>query len=522
VEKNGERFIYWLLYYYNMFLKITTKKYGSKIYRHASLVETLRIKGKVVQKYIKNIGVLNTDEDEKKAKQLIEIVKQGKKLVILDEVNEKVLEYGVRLAVKSIWQSISLSQFFNEAKKDINQIIYMLIAHRLHNYGSCNISEREGCRWIKEESYTTLKDIDLHQFYRSLFILFSKKEPIEKHLCKTLNNNKRILFYDLTSSYVEGDYADSEIIKYGYNRDKKKGKEQIVIGLLLAEGLPLAHKVWEGNTPDKTTLHDAVTQAKELGVTNFVFVADRGLITDKNILWLEDQKLEYIIATKRRNDKLISSLMENNISEKVTKVHEEGRRIYYLCFNEESAKEQIDNLNEIKKKSIEKINSIKNPTEHKILEAVGKAKRLFTFSFEKGFNYSLNKSAWDYENKIAGKYILVTNNHELDKEQICTTYKELIDVEQCFGELKHFEDMRPFFHKSDNGLKAHVFLCVLTLLIERIIKKKVNDMSQREVITELKKIKLCKVKDNYVRTDITQIQKDILFRLGIEVPPKVM
>ena len=158
-----------------MFLKITTKKYGSKIYRHASLVETLRIKGKVVQKHIKNLGVLNTDEDENKAKQIIESVRQGKKLVTLDEINEKILEYGVRLAVESIWKLLDLPKFFGgtNSKNDINQILYMLITHRLHNYGSRNISEREGCRWIKEESYTTLKDIDLHQFYRSLFILFS-------------------------------------------------------------------------------------------------------------------------------------------------------------------------------------------------------------------------------------------------------------------------------------------------------------------------------------------------------------
>ena len=507
-----------------MFLKITTKKYRSKIYRHASLAETIRIKGKVVQKHIKNLGVLNTVEDEKKVKQLIDTVKRGKKLVILDEVNEKILEYGVRLVTKSIWQSIGMPQFFSTAntKIDINQILYMLITHRLHNYGSCNISEREGYRWVRDEAYTTLKTVDLHQFYRSLFILFSKKESIEKHICITLNNKKEILFYDLTSSYVEGSYDDSEIIDYGYNRDKKKGKQQIVIGLLLAEGLPFAHKVWKGNTPDKTTLHDAVTQAKELGVTNFVFVADRGLITDKNILWLEDQKLEYIIATKRRNSSLISSLMEKDISEKVTKVHEESNRVYYLCYNEEVAKEQINVINEIKTRIEEKINSIKNPTEHKILEAAGKAKRLFTFSFKNKFSYSINQAAWDYENKIAGKYILVTNNHKLDKEQICSTYKELIDVEQCFGELKHFEGMRPFFHKSDDGLKAHVFLCVLTLLIERITKKKVKNMSQREVITELKKIKLCKVRDNYVRTDLTQLQKDILSRLWIEVPPKVM
>jgi len=507
-----------------MFLKITTKKYGGRTYRHASLVETIRVKGKVVQKHIQNLGALNTEEDEKKAKQIIKDIRIGKKIVLLDEVNELCLEYGVRIVVGHLWHELGLPQFFNDlkAKYDLSQILYMLAAHRLHNYGSRNISELEGYRWISEEAYTTLKNLDLQHLYRSLFILLSKKDAIEKHLSSRLNAKKEILFYDLTSSYVEGKYANSDIIDYGYNRDKKKGKEQLVIGLLLADSLPLAHTVWEGNTADKATLKDAVTQAKEMGATNFIFVADRGLITNKNVLWLESQQLEYIIATKRRKDKLIRSLMIKDISEKVKKVHEEGNRIYYLCFNEKVAKEQINKLNEIKKMVDERISRIKHPTEHKILEIVGKAKRLFTFSFEKGFSYSINKEAWDYESKIAGKYILVTNNHKLDKEQICSTYKQLIEVEQCFGELKHLEDMRPFFHKSDDGLRAHIFLCMLTLLIERLIKKEVKGMSQREAIAELKKIKLCKTKEYYIRSNLTELQEKILFQLGIDKPPKVM
>ena len=142
-----------------MFLKITTKKYGGRTYRHASLVETIRVEGKVVQKHIQNLGALNTEEDEKKAKQIIKDIRIGKKIVLLDEVNELCLEYGVRIVVGHLWHELGLPQFFNDlkAKYDLSQILYMLAAHRLHNYGSRNISELEGYHRIPVSYFSHTK-----------------------------------------------------------------------------------------------------------------------------------------------------------------------------------------------------------------------------------------------------------------------------------------------------------------------------------------------------------------------------
>ena len=508
-----------------MFLKITKKTYNNKIHKQASIVETIRINRKIKQRLVRNLGTVKSKEDEIKAQQFLEQIKKGKELIALDEANEQCLEYGVRLVVEQIWNSLNISQFLINSKitYDINQLIYMLVTHRLHNYGSENISELEGYRWISEEAYNTLH-IQLRQVYRSLFVLLNKKEDIEKHLCKTLNHKKEIVFYDLTSSYVEGTYKKSDLVYYGFNRDKKRGKKQIVLGLLLADSLPLAHKVWEGNTQDKTTLKDAVSQLKELGIKKFIFVADRGIITESNIEWLEQQKLEYVIATKRRKETLVKKLMTKTIQEEVKRVHEDKKkgRVYYLCYNKEVAKEQIKELNKLKEKLQKKIRVIKNPTEHKVLEVVGKAKRLFKFSFDKKFSYSIDKEVWKYEKQIAGKFLLVTNNKKLTKEEILKTYKQLMEIEYCFRQLKHFEDMRPLFHKSDNGLKAHIFLCVLTLLIEKLINKKILDMTTREVITELRKIKLSKVKQYLVRTNLTELQKELLNKLKVQIPTKVI
>lgn len=508
-----------------MYLKITIRRYKGKTYRQANLVQGFRRNGKVFQKIIKNLGPVKTAEDEIRFREYTKRVKQGDILVTLNETNEKCLEFGVRLAVEHIWEYLAIKDILRESRTtyDINQLIYMLIVHRLHNYGSENISELEGYRWITEEAYSTLR-IELRQVYRSLFILLNKKDAIESYLCSTLNSKKEIVFYDLTSSYVEGAYKKSDLVFYGYNRDKKKGKKQIVLGLLLADNLPLAHKVWEGNTADKTTLKEAVSQLKLLGIKKFIFVADRGIITEPNIEWLEGQKLEYIIATRRRKEELVKKLMIKEIKETVKKVYEDKKsnRLYYLCYNEDVAKQQKKDLEDLKDKMQKRIGAIKNPTEHKVLVAVGKASRLFKFSFKKKFSYSIDKDAWEYENKIAGKFLLITNNKKLSKEKILETYKQLVEIEYCFRQLKHFEDMRPIFHKSDKGIKAHIFLSVLTLLIEKLVNKKIPEMTTRQVINELKKIKLSKVKEFLVRTELNAIQKKILNKLGPDIPTKVI
>src|SRR3989338_5031575 len=513
-----------------MFVKRTKKIVDGKVYEQASIVETIRINGKITHKQIQNLGSIKTKDDEIRINEFLEQIKKGEKLVTISDANKYILEYGIKLIVENIWNSLEIKPFLSSSKAsyDINQLICMLIAHRLHNYGSENLSDREAIRWINEECYYNSK-LNLHQFYRGIKIFAHKKEEIEKHLCKKLHKNNEVVFYDLTSSYLEGDYNDSKIADYGYNRDKKIGKKQIVLGLLLSDNLPLAHKVWEGNTPDKTTLKEAVMQAKNMGIKKFIFVADRWLITEGNLEWIESQKLEYIIATKRRKETLIRELMNKKIEkdEEVKKVHEEktsedNTRMYYLCYNKDVAEQKIKDLENLKDILIKKIEEIKKPTEHKVLEALGKAKKLFNLSFDKGFKYSINKENYEYEKQIAGKYILVTNNHELSDKDILKTYKQLMEIERCFRQLKHFEDMRPIFHKSDDGIKAHVFIAVMALLIEKLINKKIPNMRTREVITEMKKLKLSKTGDYFVRTDISREQKTILDNLGIKSPMKIV
>lgn len=506
-----------------MYLKILKRSYKGTQYRYAVLEEGFRKKGRVNKRILRKLGPVHSRGDEEKYKKIAEKIKQGKAIISLEETNSQVLEYGVILVVQQLWERLGFESILRSTRAhyNLNNVIRLLIAHRLHHYGSRNISELEALRWIIEESHHSEK-VELQYLYRSLFILIQKKDEIEKHLCRQYGQNKEIVFYDLTSSYLEGEYENSNIVEYGYNRDKKMGKEQIVIGLLLSDDLPIAHKVWAGNTADKATLEDAIHQLNELGIKRFIFVADRGLITEGNIKFLESKELEYIIATKRRKDNLIHGLIVQNINEKVKKVLEDNGRVYYLCFNEKAREEQLAELEEIKKHYLRKLSLIKSPTEHKVLEALGEAKRIFTFSFKGGFSYAIDKEAFEFEKKIAGKYVLVTNNQKLSPDAVLSIYKQLAEIERNFRQVKSFENMRPIFHKTDKGIQAHVFLSVLTLLVDKMINKSIPDMTTRQVITELKKIKLSVSGDCLVRTDLSECQRQILRKLNIDEPSKII
>lgn len=509
-----------------MFIKITKKTYKGKIYKQASLVETFRKGNKVKQRKIKNLGTIETKEDEIRIQQMVDSAKNGKILFTLNEANEFVCEYGVWYVVSHIWNELGLAKFFRNKKSriDANDLICLLISHRLHRYGSCNLSEREAHRWITSEAYKQFGKVSLQQVYRLLYFAFNKKQEIEKHLCSTLDIKKEVIFYDLTSSYLEGEYSSSELVEFGYSRDKKRGKEQIVLGLLLSGRLPLGHDIFAGNTPDKTTLNNAIDHAESLGITKFIFVADRGIFTDDNLNYIEGKKLEYIIATQRRTGNLIRQLMQLKTSQPVKKVYYDSvkERTYHLCYNEEVAQFHLNKMEEMKKSLETKLSELKKPDEKNVYSLLGKASKFFKITFKPNYSFTLNQEVWNYEKAIAGKYLLITNNKNLNPEDIQATYKQLADIEQAFGELKHFENIRPIFHKKDDGIKAHVFLCILTLLIERYIQLKIEDLSAREIFAEIKKIKLSKIKEYYVRTEITKTQKQILSKLSIEEPPKII
>ena len=113
---------------------------------------------------------------------------------------------------------------------------------------------------------------------------WSASRPFRRTLAKKHLENGHLVLYDITSSYFEGEYPDSEIVQFGYNRDGKRGHEQMVIGLLCSEeGCPVGVEVFAGNTQDASTVPDKIAEVQQrYGIKELVFVGDRGMMTHRS------------------------------------------------------------------------------------------------------------------------------------------------------------------------------------------------------------------------------------------------
>ena len=140
-----------------------------------------------------------------------------------------------------------------------------------------------------------------------------EKAEIEIDLFNTLKPDTSTVHYDLTSSYFEGG-ENNDLVLFGYSRDKKRGKEQIVIGLVMADGIPIHHEVWPGNTIDPKTLESTISVLKDrFRIKNVILIADRAFGRSGS-LDLLDQNL-YITAAYRWDQPYRNILIETDFSD---------------------------------------------------------------------------------------------------------------------------------------------------------------------------------------------------------------
>ena len=187
------------------------------------------------------------------------------------------LPHGHVAAVLGTLKKIGLSQLIAKEKSRKRDLVIAMIVARIINPGSKLATVRglngETCS-SSLGKILNLEKADSDECYEALDWLVSKQEQIEKQLAEKHLSEGSLILYDLTSTYFEGTHCD--LAKYGYNRDKKKGKLQIVFGLLCArEGCPMAVEVFEGNTIDSQTLSQQIEKVRvRFGIKQVVWVGD--------------------------------------------------------------------------------------------------------------------------------------------------------------------------------------------------------------------------------------------------------
>jgi transposase len=411
------------------------------------------------------------------------------------------LPHGHVMAILETIKKLGLDKIISEKSSRIRNLVVAMIVARIINPKSKLATARGFNSETCSQSLGQLLDLekaDEDELYNALDWLLEKQEKIEKHLALKHLESGTLVLYDVTSTYLEGNGC--ELGKYGYNRDKKKGKTQIVFGLLCsAKGCPIAVEVFEGNTSDGATLSGQIEKVRKgWGIENVVWVSDRGILTNSKIKELVKpiEGLDYITGlTKPQIRKLAEvEVIQLGLFDQVNLVEFESEDYpderLIACRNPFIAQKnqlQREALLEAVEKELDLIvqatqrekRALKG--QDKIALRVGKV--LNQFKVNKYYNLEITEEGFSYQRKLEliaqetaldGVYVLRTSLEStlMDAATTVKAYKSLSQVEEAFRCYKSIDlKVRPIYHYKGDRVKAHIFLCMLAYYVEWHLKQ---------------------------------------------------
>jgi len=462
-------------------------------------------------------------------------------------------EYGASFTCVELAKKLGLhTDIFSRPSEEWVRCSMAMIAGRLAYAGSKLSLSHCGDYSSLWETCGVQDEIDVHKHcYAAMDKLLDRQDIIQKKLASKHLEGGLLILYDITSCYMEGEYVKSDIVEFGYNRDKKRGHEQIVISLLCnTEGCPVAVEVFKGNTKDETTVLEKIKEIKEkYGIEKIIFVGDRGMITQAKYEQIDHEFVKVVSALnhgsikKLCEDKIIQLSMfdEKNIVE-VT----DGNIRYCLCKNPDMAVKEAKTRLALLKRTTEKLDEImsskrktKNSKEIRAGKVVNKYKVGKFIIFEgqgEDLKYTVDAAKIEQESRLDGCYIIFTDVSAEDMTAVQTVenYKNLLKVETAFRNIKTVcLEIRPVYHKSDNRIKAHVFICMLAYYIMWHMNQKLKPFfktdgvaSERkltfdyviEILKGIRKetVEICGIKSNTITTP-TEQQSNILQLLEIKI-----
>ena len=331
------------------------------------------------------------------------------------------------------------------------------------------------------------------ELYQAMDWLLPRQARIEQALAKRHLAEGALVLYDLTSTYFEGRHCP--LAKLGHARDDKKGKLQVVFGLMTdAEGCPIAVEVYAGNTSDPKTVSDQVTKLRQrFGLQRVILVGDRGMITSARIR--EDLQpapgIDWITALRAPAIKKLASagvlqlsLFDSRDLAEITHPDFPGERLI-ACYNPLLAEERARKRPELLAATEKELDKIAGATRRpkrplrgkqniglrvgKVLNHYKMGKHFQIHIEEDSFSYQRKQTNIEKEESLDGIYVIRTNvpAEVFSSEQTVRNYKSLSGVERAFRSLKTVDlHVRPIHHRQPDRVRAHIFLCMLAYHVE--------------------------------------------------------
>lgn len=541
-----------------MFIRITKNKKGDAYYH---LVESFREHGKVRQRLLLALGRVEDGKLEKVAAALNKHLDTIQVLDLAKHIDiESAYVYGTLLVLDRLMEQLGINQVINaivqqhdRVRINIRKVLFTLIASRFIKPVS-KLALHD--RWI-ERLYPEMVDHDLplQHMYRSLDLLATHKEEIEQSLYRFKKDlfsiQVDVVLYDLTTLRFESTREDlGELRKFGYSKEMRTDCTQVVFGLLTdTEGMPLSFEVHPGNTFEGNTLDGIVDRMKQqFSVRRFIFIADRGMFSSKNLEHIRKSEGEFIVGLK-------IGVLGKAIQQEYYDLHRYlfiskelailetsyGSDRCIITWSSSRAERDYKAREDILSKIRKKLSLSKNRTRNFVTNSNYKKYLVLGDNAQP----TLNQKAIDEQARKDGFFGIITNVTSMSATEIVFHYKQLWKIEDSFGELKGTLKTRPIFHWSDHRIMGHLMVCFLAYLCEAYVTKELR--SHREMMESKSSLDRIidsrpltaalafeelncvlaipvKIKEQtiWVRTDIPENAVKLLKVLHMKMPPKIL
>jgi hypothetical protein len=390
------------------------------------------------------------------------------------------------------------------------RVLFALVANR----ALAPSSKLAAADWVNHDVHIAeLPETTDDACYRAMDWLHSVTDDLERQVfdqvATLLNLEVDLLFFDTTSTYFETGDADEPVARderghrvtgtgdtessgsektggfraYGKSKDSREDLPQIVIGMALTrDGIPVRCWSWPGNASDQALIRQVKDDMRDWTLSKIVWVTDRGFSSGANRQYLRQGDHHYIIGEKMRSgSEEVKAAMSrqgryldvaDNMRVKEVRVSESER--FVICFNPDAAQRDQATREKMVAQLAELIDGSDALSEFKRGELRGKIKTMpglnrFLRVTPAG-KLRLDASKVKAETNFDGKYLLRCSDPSLSAADIAVGYKQLLEVERGWRDMKQILDLRPVYHRLEERIRAHVVLCWLGLLMIRIIE----------------------------------------------------
>lgn len=461
-------------------------------------------------------------------------------------------EHGPFHVLDCLWERLGIRKLIEDAirdeerRVDFERAVFAMVANR------CLAPASKLCcyeSWMAEDVYFPEgSEIGLHHLYRAMDLLGRHKEAIEERLywqlADLLSMDVDLIFYDTTSVYFEIDEEDegeAALRRRGYSKDGRGDRPQIVVGMAVTrDGLPVRSWVFPGNTADVTTIERVKDDLRGWRLNRCLFVADAGMVSEESLHVIAGGGMHYVVAMAcRRGTEVVDEVLsrpgrfrevaQNLRVKEVWAGSGERRRRYVVCFNPLEARRQRKHRERVLAELEEELASLgrgrggrhpKRACELMASRRYGPYLRKL-----KSGALRLDKRATHERERRDGLWVIRTNDEGLSPEDLALAYKQLMRVEEAWKTMKSGLRIRPMFHRCPGRIEAHVFLCVLALLLERVAEKRCGE-SWRSIRRKLGAIKVGQLLTPngtiFQTSPAGPETRNILRKLEIDPPPDVL